>query len=202
VTGQKSSGDEGSGDRPGYGRTLGTVLHDLLELLIRERHDPPALTASMLRHALVQEGIQREEGMTDVIIDRRVETLERMIADFRGSWIWEEVREADVVRVEYRFIDVRVDDEAPDRLTRGAIDLLYRRDGAWTLVDFKSDRVADDKVESSVRETYRRQILAYVDAWERLQEEPIRQAGLWFADADAFVSVSAATDTVGQAAPR
>jgi len=202
VTGQKSSGDEGAGDRPGYGRTLGTVLHDLLELLIRERHDPPALTASMLRHALVQEGIQREEGMTDVIIDRRVETLERMIADFRGSWIWEEVREADVVRVEYRFIDVRVDDEAPDRLTRGAIDLLYRRDGAWTLVDFKSDRVADDEVESSVRETYRRQILAYVDAWERLQEEPIRQAGLWFADADAFVSVSAATDTVGQAAPR
>jgi ATP-dependent helicase/nuclease subunit A len=156
----------------------------------------------MLRHALVQEGIQREEGITDAIIDRRVETLERMIGDFRESWIWEEVGGADVVRVEHRFIDVRTDDGNPDRLMRGAIDLLYRCDGAWTLVDFKSDRVASGEVEAAVRDRYREQILAYVDAWERLQEEPVRQSGLWFADADAFVSVSVATDTVEQAAPR
>jgi ATP-dependent helicase/nuclease subunit A len=202
VTGRESSGDEGAGDRPGYGRTLGIVLHDSLELLIRERHDPPTLTVSMLRHALLQEGIQREEGITDATIDRRVETLEGMIADFRESWIWKDVRGADVVRVEHRFIDVRAEDGGTDRLLRGAIDLLYRRDGAWTLVDFKSDRVGGDDVKASVRDRYRQQVLAYFEAWERLQEEPVRQSGLWFADADAFVSVSAATDTVGQAAPR
>ncbi len=62
---------------------------------------------------------------------------------------------------------------------KGAIDLVFEENGAWTLVDYKSDTVGD-KLDELVA-FYTPQIDIYRRYWERLTGQPTR-AGLFFAD--------------------
>jgi ATP-dependent exoDNAse (exonuclease V) beta subunit len=59
--------------------------------------------------------------------------------------------------------------EVDNEIRRGTVDLLYRRKGAWTIVDFKSDRVetAAGNLEEALPagHPYREQVRAYRAAW-------------------------------------
>ncbi|PEN14270.1 ATP-dependent DNA helicase [Longibacter salinarum] len=197
---ESSSGAAGA---PGYGRALGNALHACLELLVEHRTDPPSLTAPMLRQVLEAEGILRLDRSTDATVEERVETLQRMVDSFRASWIWDEIEEASDVRTEYRFAHMTASDEGPDELTRGQVDLLYQTDDGWTVIDFKSDRLDPNNPATDAKKRaegkYSTQVEAYVAAWRRLQGEEVDHAGIWFADADAFVSVVQSPDTTGPA---
>ncbi len=173
----------------GYGSEFGTVVHQLLEQYVRHRAAPPAVSELDLAGALESQGA---DGTPEAV--RR---LRSMLAAFRDSWIWEELQSASAVHTEYEFAHARTGTggaEAPDEIRRGAVDLLYRHDGEWILVDLKSDRIdvapADLGAALGANHPYRRQIRAYVEAWVDLSGEPIRTSGLWFADAGAFVPVA------------
>ena len=191
------------GDEEGYGAAFGTTLHQLLEQLIRYRHDPPSFSETDLKHILESKGA---EGS-----DKAARRLQSMLSAFRESWAWEGVQQATEVYTEYEFAHVTPSDtssettgelaEAPETIRRGSIDLLYRHEGTWTLIDFKSDRVgssvdaSDAAVDATLEEAleqnhpYREQLRAYRAAWKDLSGEPIASSWLWFADENAFVPV-------------
>jgi ATP-dependent exoDNAse (exonuclease V) beta subunit len=55
--------------------------------------------------------------------------------------------------------------EREGRIRSRIIDLLFERNGRWTVVDFKTDRLRDEKdLQSPQIEKYREQIREYVTA--------------------------------------
>jgi len=179
-------GPEGDGG----GRAFGVVLHNLLEQMVRHRSDPPTVDDAALRHGLEREGAEASPA--------QVRHLRAMIGAFRASRIWAELPEADPVYAEHEIAHRRHDpDSTPEEtLLRGTIDLAYRRDDGWVLVDYKSDRVGTASAGAIAGalgpdHPYRRQLRTYVAAWLDLTDELVAQTGLWFADAGTFVPVDA-----------
>jgi ATP-dependent exoDNAse (exonuclease V) beta subunit len=71
------------------------------------------------------------------------------------------------------------------------LDALYQRDGAWMLVEFKTDRVHDVAEAESLLERagYRAQAERYLAAAGRLLDEPVRGLVCWL-DVGGAVAVS------------
>lgn len=168
----------------GYGSAFGTAVHEALELAVQYRHRPLTLRDAELRRLIDRNGGEAT--------DDAIERLRSAITGFRESAIWEEVKSAEVVRPEYRFAHVRpATGSNAETVLRGTIDLLYRHQGEWSMIDFKSDKVDDPDALDRVLgpdHGYRAQVQAYVDAWHALNGEPIRRAGLWFTDISTFHS--------------
>lgn len=53
------------------------------------------------------------------------------------------------------------------------IDLPFREDGGWVLVDWKTDEVADPAILATRREAYDRQLALYAEAWQALTGEQV-----------------------------
>jgi len=60
--------------------------------------------------------------------------------------------------------------EREERVETGVVDALYLRDGIWTIVEFKTDRVRDDADFAALlrRKDYREQTMRYASALECL----------------------------------
>ena len=194
-----SSDDEGLAVEAGGSSEFGTVLHDLLEHLVRHRADPPSFDDDALRAALRRTGADADPSA--------VRRLRSMLAAFRESAIWTELGVAAAVHTEHPFARRDTDETGTgreDRIQRGTIDLVYRVDDAWTIIDYKSDRVGtgasrkDLAVALGPDHAYRRQVRAYAAAWVALTGEPVGRAGLWFADAGAVVPVDTEAATTSR----
>ncbi len=185
VTGTKTGrpGDALHADSPqnGYGEPFGAGVHVLLEQCVRARHDDPRMSDEAVHAVLRQEGAQTspdELNRAKVMIDR-----------FLESQIWDELGHADPVYTEYPIAHQTTNDSGPV-LRRGVIDLAYRTGEGWALVDYKSDRVAQPASKTlSDDHPYARQIRTYAQGWRAVLNEPVRRAGLWFADSGRHVVV-------------
>ena len=85
------------------------------------------------------------------------------------------------LEVEYPEGDVRANAEGGDEpvLIQGVIDLAFVEDGAWVLVDYKSNRVAGDWDEQALLDHYAPQLRLYARALARVTGLPVREAGLY-----------------------
>jgi ATP-dependent helicase/nuclease subunit A len=63
-------------------------------------------------------------------------------------------------------------DPAPVEVIEGVVDLAFRDEAGWTLVDYKSD-VAGSKIEVWRRTRYRAQVGLYAALWERITGEEV-----------------------------
>jgi ATP-dependent helicase/nuclease subunit A len=61
----------------------------------------------------------------------------------------------------------------------GVIDLAFREQDGWVIVDYKSDR-AGKEVAGEVLETYRRQVELYAQCWMRLTHESVHERAILF----------------------
>ena len=128
----------------------------------------PLLEVTALSHGLIDTGQRR----------RAIREAEKLLRRFREHDIYLEI------------------DAAPERFhevpyTRphstwgsdsGRIDLLYRMNGAWRLMDFKSDEIRDDDALTNALDEHRPQIGRYIAAVQQLLGET-PQAALCFLDA-------------------
>ena len=108
------------------------------------------------------------------------------VARLFASPLGAEMRSADELRREFRFLLLcDASDYAPEAaeddriLLQGVVDCFFIRDGAITIVDYKTDRVAAAEVPARA-EAYRGQMLAYAGALKRIFGLPIRRCVLWF----------------------
>lgn len=65
------------------------------------------------------------------------------------------------------------------RLVEGVVDFAFIENGAWVIVEFKTDRVRETEIETRAA-LYRPQVYLYALALERLTRRPIRDLVLYF----------------------
>jgi ATP-dependent helicase/nuclease subunit A len=172
VTRVAHTGPRPAWDRTGRGMSWGRILHRLLDALMREgKLDVRAYAANLLAEE------ERSAGDLEEIV--------RTVEGVRASELWKRAAAAPRRLVEVPFAlmvrreELGLTDGPAETLLQGAIDLVFEEDGAWTLVDYKSDTVGD-KLDELVA-FYTPQIAIYRRYWERLTGRPTR-AGLFFAE--------------------
>ena len=72
-----------------------------------------------------------------------------------------------------------ITDPAPIEIIEGIVDLAFRTDDGWVLVDYKSD-VAATRIEVWRRTRYRAQVSLYAAAWERITGETVAERVLLY----------------------
>ena len=170
----------------GFGRSFGTAMHELFEIRIRERHVGEPLDADLIERVIADHVSADERGES-------VRRARRMLAGWTESRCWGEVLGADRVLTELpvaRFSEVSDSEASEATLERGVIDLLYLREGVWTLVDFKTDAVDDSEPAlDALRDQYAPQVRAYATHWSRATGHDIDKAGLWLVDPGRWIPV-------------
>jgi ATP-dependent helicase/nuclease subunit A len=73
-------------------------------------------------------------------------------------------------------------------IARGVIDLVFREDSGWIIVDYKSERVDARQIPDLVS-FYQPQVDAYADAWRTIVGEPVVETGLFFTHTSDYVVV-------------
>ena len=76
-----------------------------------------------------------------------------------------------------------------DVLLQGVIDCFFEEAGALTIVDYKTDYVTDETLESAVQ-SYLPQLRAYRDALQRITGQPVSGAVLYFLGAELAIPLT------------
>lgn len=140
--------------RADAGVAWGTLVHGLLEHAMRHRH---ATRADLRRLAL---WLTMEEPQLRGVIEEALDTVESAA----GADFWQTARAASECHEEVPF-SVREDRGGVTTVMSGTIDLAYRADDGWRILDYKTDAgVSAEELE----QRYRQQLEAYRRAWVRL----------------------------------
>ncbi|HAU39234.1 MAG TPA: hypothetical protein DCX07_16165, partial [Phycisphaerales bacterium] len=123
--------------------------------------------------------------------------LETMLRAFRAHGLADELAEA---RRVYRELDFVM--QAGPAMLRGQIDVLYQdRAGAWHIVDYKSDRVAPDRLADHAA-GYELQMHAYSLAAGRFLQSSPPDTRLYFLRAGRDVPVTSNPESLNRANDR
>lgn len=162
----------------------GTAMHQVMEYLDFAHAGTREELAEQIEQLVAGEYITAEQAQaTDV---------ERLCALF-ASPLGQELLQAQVNR-EFKFsMLVPAQEYFPDAageelLLQGVVDCWFETPEGITVVDFKSDRVSEQTVESRVRE-YLPQLETYARALTRLTDRPVTRRVLWFFALDRAVEV-------------
>ena len=165
----------------GYGKAFGTAVHRLFEHAITHRHTvsgPNDLTA-VLQALLTDHDISEQEA-----------EARRMLTVFLDSALWQTLQDAAPVHTEFP-VSGREDGSSPT-LIDGTIDLLYQANGAWHLIDFKTDRVGADG-PATLLDAYHPQLESYAALWEQATGNSVAHAALWLADTGTMITADGAS---------
>ncbi len=173
--------------KQGRGVKYGQLVHQLFEEAVRG--DLPENVPVRVRR--LAETINRgdadedlpwtEDPLTREDEAMAVHALER----FKKSPLWETLQRAHEVYTEVP-LAVSEDADAEDEMeqaavVRGIIDLVYRDDAGWRIVDYKTDRADTEEEAATVEKEYQPQLDAYAAYWHRLTGAPVADATLWLA---------------------
>jgi ATP-dependent helicase/nuclease subunit A len=163
--GQEAGAHGGGAHGGGYG----TVVHRLLEHVVKGRLaelDDKA-TAVYVRYLLAS------QSLPDMDTTSATEAALGALHAFRKSEIWKELGEAaGVVHTEVPFAEGK-----GKRVRRGVIDLVYRVDGGWKIVDYKTYI----ELTPELTKRFTRQVTEYAEHWETISGEAVVERGLWLA---------------------
>ena len=154
----------------------GTAIHLVMQYL-------PMDTAAEEQSVAVQvQALEQRRLLTPA----QAEAVDkRAIAAFLRSPLADRIRGAEQVWREYRFALLMPAEryaggaEGEEMLLQGVADCVFRKDGALTVVDFKTDRVTAEEAPARA-EIYRGQLQAYSDALSRIMEMPVERRVLYF----------------------
>ena len=159
-----------------HGTEWGTVVHGLLEAAI----EAPTADLEPLARTLLED--------TDLAPDA-LEPLLETVARVKVSGLWKRALASPQRLVEAPFI--RLAQGAETKIVRGVIDLAFREEDSWVLVDYKSDRVGNDpdQAEQTLRARYAAQLTAYTEAWEQVTGQKVAERGLLLTHYDRYVTL-------------
>ena len=117
----------------------------------------------------------------------------KVICDFFASSLGEKLRCGRVER-EFKF-SILVDGSAYDSalageevLLQGVVDCILIEEDSITVIDFKTDRVAEETLDAAV-DRYRPQVGAYADAMSRVFAKPVKRSLLYFFHISQFIPI-------------
>ena len=154
------------------GARWGTLMHEVMQWLPLQQYTRPSL-----RQAL--DSLALQGYLTD---EERKAISEKRIYDFFQSDLGQRLLGAERVERELPFSMLfpanRVYPEMLDGeelFLQGIIDTAFLEDGAWVLVDYKTDRLD----EEALVERYRIQLMLYKEALERLTPYPVKEVYIY-----------------------
>jgi ATP-dependent helicase/nuclease subunit A len=174
-------------DGDGRGTEWGTAVHRAIEFAAR------GLDAARLRAVCRTLLTGSERPRADSGEPAELEELLQVVHSVTASPLWDRANAAAPMLLEVPFALRLSADEyarvigrpaadpaaAPYEVLDGRIDLVFREDDGWVIVDFKSD-AAGDRIPAELMRMYRAQLALYTDAWQRLSGEPVKEARLFF----------------------
>jgi ATP-dependent helicase/nuclease subunit A len=167
------------------GTEWGTAVHDAL--LAAGRGLTGAGLRAAVRNALI--GCDRPIGVDGEPTE--LDELVGIVDSVRASDVWRRAQAAQRTLVEVPFavrftaaeyaraIGAAGDGAAAFEVVDGRIDLIFREDDGWVVVDYKSD-AAGERIPADLMHRYRGQLALYASAWERLTGEPVKERALFF----------------------
>lgn len=173
-----ASQEEEGGERPAWilseadstgpgGFQWGSAVHAVLEAAGR------GLTGDALRAAARAALVENDRPLRDGE-PLELEALLSLVEGVRSSKLWKRSEQAEIRLVEQPFVLAQED----GLYLEGVIDLVFRDDDGWVVVDYKTDRGdAPDLPERMKR--YREQVSAYARAWSRITGGSISESLVW-----------------------
>jgi ATP-dependent helicase/nuclease subunit A len=161
----------------GGGKEWGTLIHDVFEKAV-QGHD----VTKYIKAALSSNNISPSKE--DEVIT--------YLSNLRTSELWDEIQTADEVLTEVPFtLKVGKNDSLYAHITRnpedkhpffvkGVIDLIYKQNGEWKIVDYKTDRAKNIEDYEKLQNFYRAQLSFYKQAWEEITKEKVKRESLYF----------------------
>ncbi len=175
--------DPRDGPDPEYrGRSWGSVVHGALEAAARGAAGDDLRRIS---RGLLLELERPVSGSEPVELDELLQLVESV----RSSSLWTRAAAADrwlsEVPFAYRDEEGRFHDPDPDlppgvpRIIEGVVDLVFRDEDGWVIVDYKTDVGSDPEFPRRLG-AYRRQVDLYAAAWTAMTGEPVKERVLFF----------------------
>ncbi|MBD3167958.1 MAG: hypothetical protein GF307_00650, partial [candidate division Zixibacteria bacterium] len=154
-----------AGDHPAE---WGSVIHALLDVAMCDENAPLIESAGNM---LMENDFDAELAPAAVEVVKSV----------MRSEIWKRARQAEVTLTEAPFQILLGSEDGAEKPTilRGIIDLIFKENDYWVLVDYKTDDVEKRNVEDIAR-MYAPQMDWYAKAWERCTGEQVRKKLLLF----------------------
>lgn len=161
----------------------GTAVHGALAAAARSGASVSRLRA--VGRALLLENERPVDGAGE---PRELESLVEVVASVSRSRLWARAMAASSRLVEAP-LALRMEEipgwetgvgglHSPPPVVEGVVDLAFREEGGWVLVDFKTD-VGDDAAYPRRAAAYRRQLDLYARCWTTLTGDPVRECILF-----------------------
>ncbi len=168
----------------GGGKGWGSAIHELFERYVKGELTRDRIIQSLRKHEL---SIDREEEVKDLLVN------------FEQTYLWLELQKADQLLTEVPFsLAVRKGDSLYDLVKHhnmetvyvsGIIDLIYKHEGKWKIIDFKTDRPKDMNVLPELTRYYKGQIDIYTRVWEHMTGEKVDTSQLYYVTPNKVVTV-------------
>lgn len=163
----------GAGDERGDARAFGTAVHRYLERLVEGRVAAPERAARRLLEgagadpARAEEVVAAGRRLEDSELGGRIAAADRVVAEVPlGRW--------------------RSGTGRPT-LVRGKVDLAFREEAGWVLVDHKTRPAPGAGEREALVEGFRPQLEAYREAWEAASGRRVAEAGLFLTGTGAWL---------------
>lgn len=166
-----------SADRGEFGIEWGTLIHGLMELAM---NNPDADLLDAAKVNITELDLEPE------LAESAAETVRGVM----GSEMWKRALNSPHRMVEVPFEIQLSPEHYPElslpTLVRGAIDLVFKEEDGWVIVDYKTDRVTPESIEKVVSR-YAPQIRLYADAWGQCVGEPVKETAFYFVRTNQYV---------------
>ncbi|MBU9710148.1 UvrD-helicase domain-containing protein [Evansella tamaricis] len=160
----------------GGGKEWGSIIHDVLEKVVQGHDVTHYIKNILLKY---NQPMEREKEVW------------KYINHFKSSQIWIDLESAEEVYTEvpiHLMVEkgdplYNIDSSKREQTThfvKGIIDLIYKFNGKWFIVDYKTDRPKNEQDVHTLSVFYADQIQFYKNAWEQLTGEVVSDATLYF----------------------
>ncbi len=172
-----SLADSGPGSASGgRGAGWGLVIHRLLEYRIAGIDEE---ILDLAKRLLIEEKLDP---------DRAGEAAE-VVASVARSKTWARALACPKRMAEIPFEVLRARADGKSAVVRGIIDLAFLEPQGWVVVDYKTDSLADGRLDALV-EHYCSQVGDYAEIWASMTGQSVAEAGLHFTEGNRYIVVT------------
>ncbi len=161
----------------GRGTAWGTAVHIALDYLVSENIINPAgsgrtgVRAEDLQQAAETAALEAE------LSESQKDELQQTLKDLVASAFWQRISAAADLMSEIPFGSWEA-----NTYSTGIVDLAFRDNSGWVLVDYKSDAIENHAHRQALVEHYRPQLEFYRKSWEEITGEKVTECALFFTD--------------------
>jgi hypothetical protein len=156
----------------------GTVIHFLLEAVMRK---PDANLDSLAKMAVAEQELAPDAAPAALQVIKQV----------TESAVWLRALNSLQRLVEVPFVTQLAADQSAAGLPtvlRGVIDLAFEEEDGWVIVDYKTDLVTGDRLQS-LTDHYRGQVNTYASVWQSMLGASVKEKGLYFTSSGQYVTL-------------